>query len=99
ETAGQHLRPRRHARRTHGTLHRHRQAHTVLHRAATTASPPMMPDDPSFPPATKLDLTYIRNGYTFRSMAKKNTAQAPLTPAVLHILLALSTGSGTGTGL
>ena len=59
----------------------------------------MMPDDPSFPPATKLDLTYIRNGYTFRSMAKKNTAQAPLTPAVLHILLALSTGERHGYGV
>src|SRR6476620_858615 len=31
-------------------------------------------------------------------VVKKNTAQAALTPAVLHILLALSTGSGTGTG-
>src|SRR5947207_4859975 len=32
-------------------------------------------------------------------MAKKNTAQAPLTPAVLHILLALSTGEGHGYGI
>ena len=33
------------------------------------------------------------------SMAKKNTAQAPLTPAVLHILLALSTGERHGYGI
>src|SRR4029450_4928198 len=32
-------------------------------------------------------------------MAKKNTAQAPLTPAVLHILLALSTGERHGYGI
>src|SRR5439155_27299429 len=31
-------------------------------------------------------------------MAKKNTARAPLTPAVLHILLALSTGERHGYG-
>ena len=32
-------------------------------------------------------------------MAKKGTAQAPLTPAVLHILLALSTGERHGYGI
>jgi DNA-binding PadR family transcriptional regulator len=32
-------------------------------------------------------------------MAKKDTAQAPLTPAVLHILLALSTGERHGYGI
>ena len=32
-------------------------------------------------------------------MAKKNTARAPLTPAVLHILLALSTGERHGYGI
>ena len=32
-------------------------------------------------------------------MAKKSTAQAPLTPAVLHILLALSTGERHGYGI
>lgn len=32
-------------------------------------------------------------------MAKKSTAHAPLTPAVLHILLALSTGEGHGYGI
>src|SRR5260370_32716097 len=32
-------------------------------------------------------------------MAKKNTAQAPLTPAVLHILMALSTGERHGYGI
>ena len=32
-------------------------------------------------------------------MATKNTAQAPLTPAVLHILLALSTGERHGYGI
>ena len=32
-------------------------------------------------------------------MAKKNTEQAPLTPAVLHILLALSTGERHGYGI
>jgi hypothetical protein len=31
-------------------------------------------------------------------MAKKNSAQAPLTPAVLRILLALSTGERHGYG-
>ena len=47
----------------------------------------------------ELGLTYIRNGYMYWSMAKKNTAQAPLTPAVLHILLALSTGERHGYGI
>ena len=32
-------------------------------------------------------------------MAKKETAQAPLTPAVLHILLALSTAERHGYGI
>ena len=32
-------------------------------------------------------------------MAKKDTAQAPLTPAVLHILLALSTQDRHGYGI
>src|SRR6185437_14314476 len=32
-------------------------------------------------------------------MARKETAQAPLTPAVLHILLALSTGERHGYGI
>jgi DNA-binding PadR family transcriptional regulator len=32
-------------------------------------------------------------------MAKKDTAQAPLTPAVLHILLALSTRERHGYGI
>jgi DNA-binding PadR family transcriptional regulator len=32
-------------------------------------------------------------------MAKKSSAQAPLTPAVLHILLALSTGERHGYGI
>src|ERR1041384_3421466 len=32
-------------------------------------------------------------------MAKKNTGQAPLTPAVLHILLALSAGERHGDGI
>ena len=32
-------------------------------------------------------------------MAKRNTAQGPLSPAVLHILLALSTGERHGYGI
>jgi len=32
-------------------------------------------------------------------MAKRNTAQAPLSPAVLHVLLALSTGERHGYGI
>src|SRR4029450_3246805 len=32
-------------------------------------------------------------------MAKKNSSQTPLTPAVLHILLALSTGERHGYGI
>jgi DNA-binding PadR family transcriptional regulator len=32
-------------------------------------------------------------------MAKRNTAQAPLTPAVLHVLLALSIGERHGYGI
>lgn len=35
-------------------------------------------------------MTYIRNGYSVCRVAK-NFPDAPLTPAVLHILLALST--------
>src|SRR4051794_8182047 len=37
-----------------------------------------------------LSLTYIRNGYIIQSVTR-NLSNAPLTPAVLHILLALST--------
>ena len=32
-------------------------------------------------------------------MAKRNTGQAPLSPAVLHVLLALSTGERQGYGI
>ncbi|HVW10775.1 MAG TPA: PadR family transcriptional regulator [Bryobacteraceae bacterium] len=32
-------------------------------------------------------------------MAKRNTAQSPLSPAVLHILLSLSTGERHGYGI
>ena len=46
-----------------------------------------------------LCLTYIRNGYSIAGMAKKSAVQAPLTPAVLHILLALSTGERHGYGI
>ena len=49
--------------------------------------------------ATQFGLTYIRNGYSIKGMAKRNTAQAPLTPAVLHVLLALSTGERHGYGI
>jgi DNA-binding PadR family transcriptional regulator len=35
----------------------------------------------------------------YRNMAKKSTGQAPLTPAVLHILLALSAGERHGYGI
>ena len=42
-------------------------------------------------------LTYIRYGYIIGGM--KDTTQAPLTPAVLHILLALSTQERHGYGI
>lgn len=44
-------------------------------------------------------LTYIRYGYSMRRMARKDLTAAPLTPAVLHILLALSTGERHGYGI
>jgi len=48
----------------------------------------------------QLRLTYIRDGYTVGLMKKKKTANAPpLTPAVLHILLALSTEQRHGYGI
>ena len=49
-------------------------------------------------PARSLRLTYIRCGYNLASMTarKPNT---PLTPAVLHILLALSTEERHGYGI
>ena len=43
-------------------------------------------------------MTYIRDGYII-GVVKKSKAQAPLTPAVLHILLALSTGERHGYGI
>jgi DNA-binding PadR family transcriptional regulator len=43
-------------------------------------------------------LTYIRYGYILHFVVK-NTPNAPLTPAVLHILLALSTGERHGYGI
>jgi DNA-binding PadR family transcriptional regulator len=42
-------------------------------------------------------LTYIRHGYSLRGVTTKGTA--PLTPAVLHILLALSTEERHGYGI
>jgi DNA-binding PadR family transcriptional regulator len=44
------------------------------------------------------DLTSIRPGYSVTRMAK-SPAPAPLTPAVLHILLALSTEERHGYGI
>lgn len=72
-----------------------------LRRNQLTQAIPAGPDtnEASTPPVTQLGLTYIRDGYSFRSMAKKNMAQAPLTPAVLYILLALSTGERHGYGI
>jgi DNA-binding PadR family transcriptional regulator len=43
-------------------------------------------------------LHYIRDGYILAGMAA-NQSNAPLTPAVLHILLALSTGERHGYGI
>jgi DNA-binding PadR family transcriptional regulator len=43
-------------------------------------------------------LTYIRYGYSVRNVIKKIT-NTPLTPAVLHILLALSTEERHGYGI
>ena len=43
-------------------------------------------------------LTYIRSGYTQRAVANL-LSRAPLTPAVLHILLALSTRERHGYGI
>ena len=43
-------------------------------------------------------MTYIRHGYSFKSVTK-NLVNAPLTPAVLHILLALSTEERHGYGI
>jgi DNA-binding PadR family transcriptional regulator len=43
-------------------------------------------------------LTYIRNGYSLESVGK-NSTNTPLTPAVLHILLALATREGHGYGI
>jgi DNA-binding PadR family transcriptional regulator len=43
-------------------------------------------------------LQYIRGGYILAGMAN-NKANTPLTPAVLHILLALSTKEGHGYGI
>jgi DNA-binding PadR family transcriptional regulator len=43
-------------------------------------------------------LTYVRYGYSVGNVAK-NITNTPLTPAVLHILLALSTGERHGYGI
>jgi DNA-binding PadR family transcriptional regulator len=43
-------------------------------------------------------LTYIRNGYSVKNVTR-NLSNAPLTPAVLHILLALSTEERHGYGI
>lgn len=42
-------------------------------------------------------MTYIRNGYIIARVVK--SVQAPLTPAVLHILLALATEERHGYGI
>ncbi len=43
-------------------------------------------------------LTYIRNGYNVQTVTS-NSSNAPLTPAVLHILLALSIEERHGYGI
>jgi len=43
-------------------------------------------------------LTYIRDGYSLQAVVKNNS-NTPLTPAVLHILLALSTQERHGYGI
>jgi len=43
-------------------------------------------------------LTYIRDGYSVRGV-QKDKSHTPLTPAVLHILLALSTQERHGYGI
>jgi DNA-binding PadR family transcriptional regulator len=43
-------------------------------------------------------LTYIRNGYSLENVSR-NSTNTPLTPAVLHILLALSTEERHGYGI
>jgi len=47
---------------------------------------------------TSVSLTYIRCGYSLERVAT-NKSNPPLTPAVLHILLALSSGEGHGYGI
>jgi DNA-binding PadR family transcriptional regulator len=44
-------------------------------------------------------LTYIPDGYIIGVVKKSKVQQGPLTPAVLHILLALSTGERHGYGI
>lgn len=44
-------------------------------------------------------MIYIRYGYIIPAMVKRGTRAAPLTPAVLHILLALSTQERHGYGI
>ncbi len=46
----------------------------------------------------KKSLNYIRNGYILKNVTG-NSSNAPLTPAVLHILLALSTEERHGYGI
>ena len=43
-------------------------------------------------------MTYIRDGYSVRGV-QKDKSHTPLTPAVLHILLALSTQERHGYGI
>ncbi len=43
-------------------------------------------------------MTYIRDGYSIESMSDSKT-YTPLTPAVLYILMALSTGEKHGYGI
>jgi DNA-binding PadR family transcriptional regulator len=47
---------------------------------------------------TQASLTYIRDGYRLEQMTS-TTFRTPLTPAVLHILLALSTEKRHGYGI
>ncbi len=53
---------------------------------------------PPIPVSRLRQLTYIRDGYIGRSVAK-NLPYVPLTPAVFHILLALSSGERHGYGI
>ena len=75
---------------------RKRSAENWTSAEAGCGAPALVPRLRTPPPPPALLRNYIRNGYSVDMNRTESVAQTPLTPAVLHILLALAEGERHG---